>query len=178
MCKEKKINDFVQQFLLFCVSLRCKRLNHRCHMDFSDVLNFLGLEHVSCVAVYAGSESFRFLMRAGCWLSKKWYVRSQTPITSQCAEARILTARSWLNFCSHLKLKLLDCRRKKKLFPFLSCRSLQHSQSQYRSIHAKHYKILTMQFTFHLRYSLHLWFVANSLCFFFCLPIKDIQRKF
>ncbi len=56
-------------------------------MDFSDVLtNFLDLEHVSCVAVYAGLESFHFLMRAGCWLSK---VRSQTPTTSQCVEARI-----------------------------------------------------------------------------------------
>ncbi len=144
-------------------------------MDFSDVLtNFLDLEHVSCVAVYAGLESFHFLMRAGCWLSKKLYSEeSNSYHISVCWS----TYRSWPNFCSHLKVKLLKCRRK-RLFPFLSCRSLQHSQSQYRCIHARHYKILTMQFTFHLRFSLHLWFVANSLCSFICLPIKDIQRKF
>lgn len=76
------------------------------------------------------------------------------------------TARSWPNFCSHLKLKLLKCRRIKS-YLILSCPSLQHSQSQYRSIPAQHYKILTEQFTFHLRFSLHLWFVANLLCFFF-----------
>ncbi len=36
-------------------------LNHSCHMDyFNDVLNiFLGLEHVSCVVVYGGSECSR-----------------------------------------------------------------------------------------------------------------------
>ncbi len=40
-------------------------LNHWCHMNyFNDVLTtFLGLEHVSCVAVYAGSES--------SWISSK-----------------------------------------------------------------------------------------------------------
>ncbi len=34
-------------------------LNYWCHMDyFNDILNtFLGLERVSCFAVYAGSES-------------------------------------------------------------------------------------------------------------------------
>ncbi len=53
--KENKNNDFIQQFLLFCVSLR------RTFMDyFTDVLTtFLGLERVRCVAVYAGSESSR-----------------------------------------------------------------------------------------------------------------------
>ncbi len=40
-------------------------LNHWCHMDyFNDVLTtFLGLERVSCIAVFRGSESFRILSK-------------------------------------------------------------------------------------------------------------------
>ncbi len=59
MPKENKNFDFIQQFLLFRVSLN--RLNHCCHVDyFNDVLTtFLGLERGSSVAVYAGSKSFQ-----------------------------------------------------------------------------------------------------------------------
>ncbi len=34
-------------------------LNHWCHMDYFNYIftTFLGLEHVSCIAVYAGLES-------------------------------------------------------------------------------------------------------------------------
>ncbi len=41
------------------------RLNHWCHMDyFNSVLaTFLALENVSCVAVYAGSESSRIFIK-------------------------------------------------------------------------------------------------------------------
>lgn len=44
-------------------------------------------------------------------------MRSQTPTTSQCAEAHTLITRSWPNFCSHLKL--LKCRRKKAISLFI-----------------------------------------------------------
>ncbi len=86
VCKENKNNDFIQQYLLFPVSLDAYlrqyhkwvaaesvllcflctqkvfiklRLNHWAHMEyFNNILTtFLGLERVSCVAVNAGSES-------------------------------------------------------------------------------------------------------------------------
>ncbi len=46
------------------------RLNHRCHMDyFNDVLTtFLGLELVSCVAVYGGSESSQISSKIPCYV--------------------------------------------------------------------------------------------------------------
>ncbi len=62
--KEKKLLNKVVIFVFFAHKKYSRsfvelQLNHWCHMDyFNDVLtNFLGLEHVSCVAVYAGSES-------------------------------------------------------------------------------------------------------------------------
>ncbi len=86
VCEENKNNNFIQQFIFFCVRIQhtfkivprhlqereeenekysrsfiTLQLNHWCHMDyFKDVFTiFLGLERVSSVAVYAGSESSR-----------------------------------------------------------------------------------------------------------------------
>ncbi len=60
---------FLNKILIFVFSAHKKysrsfiklRLNYWCHMDyFNDILTtFLGLEHVSCVAVYGASESSR-----------------------------------------------------------------------------------------------------------------------
>ncbi len=65
--EEKKLLNKVDIFVFFVHkkyshSFIQLRLNHWCHMDyFNDVLTtFLGPEHVSCIAVYAGSESSRF----------------------------------------------------------------------------------------------------------------------
>ncbi len=57
--EDKKLLNKADIFVFFAHSLIKLRINHWCHMDyFNDVLtNFLGLELVSCVAVYAGSES-------------------------------------------------------------------------------------------------------------------------
>ncbi len=55
----------------YSCSFKKLQLNHWCHMDyFIDVLTtFLGLEHFSCIAVYAGSE--RFLLEGSWILIKK-----------------------------------------------------------------------------------------------------------
>ncbi len=50
------------------------RLSHWCHMDyFIDVLTtFLGLECVSCVAVYGGSESSRISLKIPYFVFWRW----------------------------------------------------------------------------------------------------------
>ncbi len=60
------------------------RLNHWCHMDyFNDVLTtFLGVEHGSCIAAYAGSENSDFIKnflhlcsedeRTSYWFGTTW----------------------------------------------------------------------------------------------------------
>ncbi len=61
--KENINNDFIYKKLLNKVVMFVElRLNPWCHMDyFNKVLStFLGLECVSCVAVYADSEDFKF----------------------------------------------------------------------------------------------------------------------
>ncbi len=62
--EEKKLLNNVIIFVVYAhkkysQSFIKLRLNHWCHMDyFNNVFtNFLGLESVNCVAVYAGSES-------------------------------------------------------------------------------------------------------------------------
>ncbi len=65
----QKRQHFIEEVIIFVFFTHKKysrsfiklRLNHRCHMDyFNNVLNtLLGLEHVSSVAFYAGSESSR-----------------------------------------------------------------------------------------------------------------------
>ncbi len=64
--EEKKLLNKVIIFVFFVhkkysCSFITLQLNHWCHMDyFNDVLiAFLGLECVSCIAVYGGSESSR-----------------------------------------------------------------------------------------------------------------------
>ncbi len=49
------------------------RLNHCCHVDyFNNVLTFLGLEHGSCVAVYAGSEISRISSKISSFELWRW----------------------------------------------------------------------------------------------------------
>ncbi len=63
--EEKKLLDKVIFVFFAHKKYSCSfiklQLNHWCHMDyFNDALTtFLGLEHFSCIAVYAGSESSR-----------------------------------------------------------------------------------------------------------------------
>ncbi len=66
MCKENKNNDFIQQFLLVNSSCECASKtdideNKIVDMDYFNNLltTFLGLESVTCAAVFAGSESSR-----------------------------------------------------------------------------------------------------------------------
>ncbi len=66
---QEEENSFLNKVVIFVFFTHKKysrsfiklRLNHWCHMGyFNDVLTtFLGLERVSCVDVYAGSESSR-----------------------------------------------------------------------------------------------------------------------
>ncbi len=53
------------------------RLNHWCHMDyFNDVLTtFLGLECVSCVAVYGGSGSSRISSKISSFVFWRCYMK-------------------------------------------------------------------------------------------------------
>ncbi len=50
------------------------QMNHWCHMDyFNNVLTtFLGLELVSCVAVYGGSDSSRISSKIFCFVFRRW----------------------------------------------------------------------------------------------------------
>ncbi len=62
------------------------RLSHWCHMDyFNDVfLTFLGLEHGSCVAVYAGSESSRIFIFVWTIPFKAWNLLFLLPLMKTC----------------------------------------------------------------------------------------------
>ncbi len=66
--EEKKLLNKVVIFVFFAHknyyrSFIKLRLNYWCHMDYFNVVltTFLGLERVSCVAVYTGSESSQFI---------------------------------------------------------------------------------------------------------------------
>ncbi len=105
------------------------RLYHWCHMDyFNDVLTtFLGLQRVSFLAVYGGSESSRFLQKylnlcsEDEWKSYRfgttwgwvindwificeWTIPLKLHILSKCMY--IPTSKAFCNFFMHLKIKL------------------------------------------------------------------------
>ncbi len=77
--EEKKLFNKVVIFVFFVHkkysrSFLTLRLSHWCHMDYIiDVLaTFLGLEHFSCVAVYAGSESSQISSKISSFVFRRW----------------------------------------------------------------------------------------------------------
>ncbi len=84
MCFQKSTAIFVLfAHKNYSLSFRKLQLNHWCHMDyFNDVLTtFLGLERVSCVAVYAAERS---------WISSK--------ISSFVVQRRTKNYHFWENY--------------------------------------------------------------------------------